>query len=605
MEATTVGHAADGTRPGGTDPGSEPTWAQVARRPRRPFRLSVPVVVAVGVVPVVVQLARLGLDPGRWAVAATALVVLVAAAARPPVAAGAVVVAVVAVTGDIGPIAAIVAVAAVGAWCAVAGRAGPATDRPDAPPALGALAIASVLLALRAGLVLPALLVALAVALLAVDALVPDPLRRLADAIDRAAGAAARILSMLAMVPVALVVALVWLGHRLVGYDPLHRPDGWAPVPPADPHPERLHGPGDHRPHGWRRLQRAAATCCSLALVLGVAVVVARPRPEPPSSPVFADDADFDQLWRETQGFVGNIRYDPVTVYAMGDYRSTQVNQVDGVRTTWAPPPCDCRRLRVWWFGGSAAWGFYQGDQESPPSQLARAAWEDGLALDIENRALPGYTLAQEVQRFAWLAESEPAPDLVIFYDGANELSYQVTRNDDGRGLDASPASFVDPVFETAFGAFRRLQGLVGRSGPGERIDEPDDDPTLDAPEVAGVALERYRRGMAIAERTAAAVGAEVVFAWQPVESTAEGAYAPFEGTAPWRPADERWWQRLAAGARDELPDEVVDLSDALDDPPAPVMPDWEHTNAAGAELVATALLAEVEPTLRALAADG
>ena len=48
----------------------------------------------------------------------------------------------------------------------------------------------------------------------------------------------------------------------------------------------------------------------------------------------------------------------------------------------------------------------------------------------------------------------------------------------------------------------------------------------------------------------------------------------------------DRW-----AAARAALPPDAIDLADAIDDPPSPVMPDWSHTNTAGARMIAAALL--------------
>jgi hypothetical protein len=69
-----------------------------------------------------------------------------------------------------------------------------------------------------------------------------------------------------------------------------------------------------------------------------------------------------------------------------------------------------------------------------------------------------------------------------------------------------------------------------------------------------------------------------------------DAVYGPFEPATPWRPADLEWFQRLVGTAREELPEQVLDLSDTFDDVDEPLMPDWAHTNRTGARLVASAL---------------
>ena len=246
----------------------------------------------------------------------------------------------------------------------------------------------------------------------------------------------------------------------------------------------------------------------------------------------------------------------------------------------------------MWWFGGSAAWGFFQTDDETVPSQLARAAWADGVALDIENLALPGFSMSQEMQRFAQMSVSEPPPDLAVFYDGANELFVQEFRNNRGDGADESPGTYADQQLERLMRAGTATQRWWARGASGGPAPARPDDPVLDAPDVARHAMARYRRQVQLVERVAAPASVPLLFVWQPVRSTAPDAVAA--EWDPMAPPDAAWHRRLAAAARRGLPAGVVDLSDVFDDERGPILPDWAHTNGRGSRIVADALVDEV-----------
>ena len=70
--------------------------------------------------------------------------------------------------------------------------------------------------------------------------------------------------------------------------------------------------------------------------------------------------------------------------YRFLDVSSKYINIRNGIRTSWSPPACSCRRIKVWIYGGSTTWGIDQRDDHTIPSELARAAFENGLTVDVE-----------------------------------------------------------------------------------------------------------------------------------------------------------------------------------------------------------------------------
>jgi hypothetical protein len=78
---------------------------------------------------------------------------------------------------------------------------------------------------------------------------------------------------------------------------------------------------------------------------------------------------------------------------------------------------------RAYFFGGSVMWGFGVSDPETIPSLFAVAS-----RIHSENYAEIGYTSHQSLILLLQLLQAGHRPDLVIFYDGANEVTAKCQR---------------------------------------------------------------------------------------------------------------------------------------------------------------------------------
>lgn len=421
------------------------------------------------------------------------------------------------------------------------------------------------------------------------------------------------------MVVVVLPVTAAWAVHGLLRSDPLAArhgtgaPGQWSIRRGDDATPFRAGGSVPFDPPDRARRARRSTLTVSLAIaavVVLLPVIGAGGRQvlsfvqsiggatsrfwDDGRDPVTAEQPGSATLAREIGEFSSGARFDAVTTYTFADYDGRVVREVDGERAGWRPPECECERLTVWWFGGSAAWGWSQRGDHSLPSQFAKAAWGAGIALDVRNFAMPGWSLGQSARWFAHLAtstERDDLPDLAVFYDGANDLNLQRFRNERGRGTDDSAVSFG----EVEIGEL--LWTAQGRPdlGPPPTITGPE----LTPGEVADVAMGRYVREQRLAGDLAEHLGVAVEFVWQPLAATApRGAVnenLPDEELAEWR--------EMVPTARRQLPEEVVDLSNALDDVDEPVFGDMWHTNEIGADAVARRLFDRLESQLVRLAA--
>lgn len=441
----------------------------------------------------------------------------------------------------------------------------------------------------------------------------------------------------LVMLPGAVLAVVGWSGQSLARFDPLAPPTApwtrWVTRAGEDATASRSFSTSQARdPRGAARTARAiVAGMPTLAVIAAVIVLLSTlsgthvlrgakrlvvPDDTPPVTPQ-ANGAGVDKLvcpkaqdgpnsaqpgWQdlscEQARFVHRLRFDPLTTYSFADASGRYVNVEHSIRRTWHPPACttSCRRLKVWWFGASSAWGWNQRDEYTLPSQLAKVASDHGLTLDITNYATPAWVLDQEVRKFEELTLTSPErPDMVIFYDGGNELNRQKERNGRGRaGDESATSSYEAEIDDFLWNGPNLPDAKIWNRGSGWPIG-----PHLEPAEIATHAMNRYRRDIVLGQRAAQFIGIEPVFVWQPLAASSPPAASTADVLPP---IDVPIWKAMIPQALRELPAGVIDLSHSLDSVTTPVFDDVFHTNEAAADLVAKALFDRVQPRLAAAA---
>ncbi len=116
---------------------------------------------------------------------------------------------------------------------------------------------------------------------------------------------------------------------------------------------------------------------------------------------------------------------DPYLGYRLTSLTSRYTNIVDGVRTSYEPAVSG-DRVSVWFFGSSALFGDGQRDDHTIPSEFARLAEADGIPVEVRNYGRPGTAMWQELELFEQVISTGQKPDLVVFYDGFNDLAWQM-----------------------------------------------------------------------------------------------------------------------------------------------------------------------------------
>ena len=276
------------------------------------------------------------------------------------------------------------------------------------------------------------------------------------------------------------------------------------------------------------------------------------------------------------------------------------INVEDGVRRSYQPAGLTPDAPVVWFFGGSTMWGEGQRDLHTTASYVARLAERRGVTLRAVNFGERGRAHWEEMLRFERALAEPPeggTPDVVVFYDGVNDIKVQDpsaggTPSDDPTkyttsgsfvnsvppvlSADAPEASepWLDTILERSL--VLRLAGGVGLESPASA----DDAPTID--QMVTRTLAVYERGRALSTALAERAGVRPLFFWQPLFSNAQVG-------SP------------ASLVRQRLTPPTIDITRAVDGVPYDtVYLDGAHINERGAELVAEAMLAHILSALEA-----
>lgn len=274
--------------------------------------------------------------------------------------------------------------------------------------------------------------------------------------------------------------------------------------------------------------------------------------------------------------------------YVLADSSGEYTNVTDGERRT-IPPSCKCPRVTIWLMGGSAVFGLGQRDDHTIASELVRAGRQRGLALDVHNFGVPGWTLWDEYHAVTErLASGGTRPDLVVFVDGFNDALYSMIQT-----IVWGPR-WDDPVVNE-----------ISEGGPSETFrDMSDEEATARLAQVGGPTEIGTRAGLryaALRAEVQTRLGDEQVdsaFFVQPdaYASATQRDAVRFE--ASYDPVKIDPVAEVLDAFTAVVGEHSVDLRHLFDDESAPMFLDIAHNSERGAAVVADAIAASTEPDL-------
>lgn len=315
-------------------------------------------------------------------------------------------------------------------------------------------------------------------------------------------------------------------------------------------------------------------------------------------------------------------------VYFRGKPREGATIQVGtrGLRRTWVRPPGEggsgSKAARIWFFGGSTAWGVGARDEYTIPSLVAKRLEERGIPAEVNNFAEVGYVSTQDVLALLLELRDGRSPDVAVFLDGVNDVlaAYQSGRaglpqNEDHRRKEfedhRSPARQIlgalgDVVRDSAL--FRLAKSARSRAAGRAPVSDfaPPAQTDLSQDELAGRILDVYGGNLRVVGALGREFGFSARFYWQPTIFTKK-LLTPFEAEerAKYASFEPLFLATSALVPRREadLGDRFRDLSHALDDSDRLLFTDFCHLTESANAVVAEAIADDLAGMIRSQSA--
>lgn len=217
--------------------------------------------------------------------------------------------------------------------------------------------------------------------------------------------------------------------------------------------------------------------------------------------------------------------YDPYALFLMpGGPRPTAHN---------TPAPAGPNHRLIWMFGGSTTRGATDHDDRTIPSYVAGILNQSGsqASFTVVNFGINSFNSLLETKYFQkLLIENPQVPDLVIFYDGANDSTYfSQYRTPYGHLGYRRMRALVEGYYQSFFGLLKPLTAALYSSFTKELYDKvrataaPLDPASELVRQNVTATLQRYRH----VRKVAGCYGARFLLFWQPCLWVETGQVAP------------------------------------------------------------------------------
>lgn len=299
-------------------------------------------------------------------------------------------------------------------------------------------------------------------------------------------------------------------------------------------------------------------------------------------------------------------RYEPFVLWHAGEHTGATINiNADGIRYT-PNSACTEDAYTIYMFGGSTMWGVGVPDWGTIPAHLADML-NTGESICVVNMGEQAYTTTQELIRFVQQLQRGARPDLVVFYDGINDVysAYQSGLAGGHQNLSDLRKRFEgdrpDPLVEllSKTYAYQLIRALVTRGQTAYLTYESNG---VDPDTLAGDVVSVYAENVRMIRSLADLYEFEVLLFWQPTLLTSGKPLSPeeqviFESRDPMEiRLFQAVYDRVQRG--EYAPEDVISLSSLFDNTGDYIWWDSQHLTFAGNRSVAEAILPYVEAVI-------
>lgn len=170
---------------------------------------------------------------------------------------------------------------------------------------------------------------------------------------------------------------------------------------------------------------------------------------------------DARSAWTSTIDAKLTSRYHPFLGWTYEGMHSPYVNTEPDMARRTIGNPNDPSLPVIWFFGGSTTWGIYAKDAETIPSRVSQILNKEKPQATVVNYGHVSYNSNQELMYLLLLLKEGKRPDIVVFYDGCNDLrsSPELVRNE--QNVRDMLGDMNALVFPKAALAYRTLPDLL------------------------------------------------------------------------------------------------------------------------------------------------
>lgn len=308
-------------------------------------------------------------------------------------------------------------------------------------------------------------------------------------------------------------------------------------------------------------------------------------------------------------------------MYKRTEFHSETINiDSSGRRYTWNSRN-ESPTFKIYILGGSTIWGTGARDGYTIPSFVSRILSDLQYSVEVINLGESRYNMMQEIVSLILMLRSEEIPDLVLFYDGVNDVADLSSLNPRdwgeigsisqlrGKKEDSDTEIHVrigkgllnalshSKIFQTVELLHKQLIGGLINSGDETAISLSTPRSYRNPPEdVANEIFANYEKNLQLLSSLSDSYGFEYICFWQPVIFTENWLHEEEKGVDA--QSQDSIYSCTFKLARERIltlnNSKVVDISDALAYRTEPFYIDFCHISEEGNESVARRIVREI-----------